>query len=77
MVGTVRERDFEIHDGEAGLRARVEAVVDAFLDGGNVFLRNVAAFDFVDEFVAAAGLLRFKREDDMGVLSMAARLFLR
>ena len=74
MVGAVGEDDFEIDDREARLRPCFECVVDALLNGGDVFLRNIAAFDFIDEFVAAAGLLRFEREDDRSCIQV--RVFL-
>src|SRR6185312_11164231 len=46
----------------------------ALLDRRDVFARNHAALDGVDELEALAGFLRFDLEHDVAVLALAARL---
>ena len=60
----------------AGEHARVERLLDAGVDRGDVLLRDAAAGDLVDELVAAAGAGGLEVDRDLGVLARAAGLLL-
>ena len=51
MVGTEDQSDLHVHNREAGEHTGLQGVLNTLVDGRNVFLRNHAAGDRVDELV--------------------------
>src|SRR3546814_113962 len=76
MIGAVIERRGEIDDREADQRSGLGDLANALLDRRNIFLRDVAALDFVLEDHALAAFARLDRELDPAELARAARLLL-
>ena len=74
VVGTEVERDLHVNNRVAGEDASLERVFDTLFNGRDVFARNHAALDGVDEFEALAGFERFELEHDVTVLTTAAGL---
>src|SRR3546814_5531530 len=73
-LGTVEQRDLDVHDRIAGHDAALDRVPQALVDARDEFLRNHAADDVVDELVTLARLLRLDTEPHVAELSLAARL---
>src|SRR3546814_18292659 len=76
MIGAVIERRGEIDDRESDQRSGLGDLANALLDRRNIFLRDVAALDFVLEDHALAAFARLDRELDPAELARAARLLL-
>ena len=79
MVFAVIDDSLEIDDFGAGERADQTGLADAFFNGGNVVLRDVAADDFVCEDEIIAAFLRrvgFEAEMNFGELAVATGLLL-
>ena len=74
MVGAVEDRDLDVDDRVAGERSGFEGAYDALLDRRDVFARNRAAVDVVDESEAASRFLRLYAQIDVAVLAAAAGL---
>ena len=74
MIRTVKQRDLDVHDREAGKHAGLHRTLDALFDRRNVFLRNRAANGLVDELKALAAFVGFHLDLDMAVLALAAGL---
>ena len=56
MIGTVPQGDLDIHDGITGQDTGLHSALDTIVDSGDIFLRDRAANDCVDELVALAGV---------------------
>ncbi len=52
MVGAVAQSDLDIHDGIACQNAGLHRALDTVVNGGDVFLRDSAANNAVDELIA-------------------------
>ena len=76
VVLAVGEHDPDVDRRVAGEHARVDRLLDAGVDGGDVLLRDAPAGDLVDELVAAAGARRLEVDRDLGVLARATGLLL-
>ena len=74
MVGTEVNRSLHVHNREAAERTSLESLLDALFDRRDVFRRNHAALDLVDELEALAGFLRFELEAHMSVLTATTGL---
>ena len=74
MIRTVEQRDFDVHNREAGKHAGLHRALDALFDRRNVFLRNRAANGLVDELKALAAFVGLNLDFDMAVLALAAGL---
>ena len=57
MIAAVEQRYFDIDHGIAGEHAVLGRLSNTLLNRGNIFARDRAAFDRVDELESAAGLL--------------------
>src|SRR5687768_308137 len=69
-MGTVHEQDAETLHGRTRQLTVVHRLLNALVDGRSVALRNDAADDLVDEFVAGVALERL--EHDVAVPELAA-----
>ena len=69
MVGTEDQGDLHVHNREAGEHTGLQGVLNTLVDGRNVFLRNHAAGDRVDELVT---LFRVGFDFDHAVTVLAA-----
>jgi hypothetical protein len=69
VEGAENDAGFEVYHGVAGDGAVVGGFEDAFGGGLDVFFGYDAATDFVDDFLAFAGI---GFEDDFGVAVLAA-----
>ena len=69
MVGTEDQSDLHVHNREAGEHTGLQGVLNTLVDGRNVFLRNHAAGDRVDELVT---LFRVGLDFDHAVTVLAA-----
>ncbi|ABA49010.1 hypothetical protein BURPS1710b_3780 [Burkholderia pseudomallei 1710b] len=74
VVRTERQVHLHVDDREARQHARLQRILDALVDGRDVFARNHAALDLVEELVALALLVRLERDDRVTVLAATARL---
>ena len=74
MVGAVVQRDLHVHDGIACQNTGLHRALDTGVDRGNVFLRDGAADDGVDELIALAGLVRLELDLNVTVLALTAGL---
>ena len=70
----VEQRHLDVDHGVAGVDARLERLADALVDRLDVFARDGAADDLVDELVARALLLRLELDHRVAVLALAACL---
>ncbi|CAB4719966.1 unannotated protein [freshwater metagenome] len=76
MVLAVGEDGTHINGRVTGQNARRQCLPDTGVDGRDVFLRNFAAADLVEEFVTATGASVLKCDGDFGVLARTTRLLL-
>ena len=76
MVLAVDQMHLEIDDREADQRARLGGLAHALLDRRDIFLRNVAALDLVEELEARSALAGNDLHLDLAELAGAARLLL-
>ena len=74
MVAAVVDGDLDVDAGVAREDAGLHGLLDALIDGLDVFLGNDAALDVVDELVALAGLVGFDIHLHVAVLAAAAGL---
>src|SRR5690606_8496414 len=74
VIRAVEQGYLHIDDRIAGEHAVRGRFANAFIDGGNVFLRNRTADDRIDELVPFAGLERLELDPDVPVLTAAAGL---
>src|SRR5476649_586841 len=74
VIGTVGDVDGDVDDGRTVDHAVEQRFFDALFTGGNVFLRDIAADDLVLDLDALAPFLRLHLDDDVAVLTAAARL---
>ena len=65
MIGTVDQGHLDIHNREPGQNAIVRGLLNALVDGGDIFTGNNAALDRIDKFVAFSSLLRLDLKPDM------------
>src|SRR5699024_11635669 len=63
VVRTIPQGDLDVHHGIAGQHARLHSTLDTVVDSRDVFLRDSAAHDGVDELVTLAGLIGLDLED--------------
>ncbi len=61
MERAVHDFDLDVNDLVAGVNAALDGFFDAVNDRRNVFLRNRAADDFVNDFDALAFFIRLRR----------------
>src|SRR5699024_12434372 len=59
----ISQGDLDVHHGIAGQHARLHSTLDTVVDSRDVFLRDSAAHDGVDELVTLAGLIGLDLED--------------
>jgi hypothetical protein len=74
VVGTVEQRNLDVHHREASQTPLLSASLRPFSTAGNVLARHRAALDGIDKFVALAGLIRLHLEPDVAVLAFTAGL---
>ena len=74
VVRTEVQRHLDVNHRVAGEHASLEGVFNALLNGRDVFARNHAALDGVDELEAAARGQGFELENHVTVLAAAAGL---
>src|SRR5919109_4655425 len=74
VVAAVVERGFYVHDRIAGQNAALQSLFNALIHRLDVFLRNYAADDFVDELETLAGLVGLELDLYVAVLAAAAGL---
>ena len=55
MIRTIIQGDLDINDGIASENAGLHSALDTIVNSGDIFLRNSAANDTVDELVTLAG----------------------
>src|SRR5690606_5408972 len=76
VVCTIDKGDLHVDDGEADQRACAHDRFDTLLNAGDVFLRNSATNDGVDEFEALTGFTRLDDDLDTSKLTRTTRLLL-
>ncbi len=74
MVGTIVQRDDNVHNRITGQNASLHCALNTGIDRGDIFLRNRTANDLIAEFVALAGLVRIHLDLAVAVLTFTARL---
>ena len=74
MIGAVIQCDLDVHDGIACQNTGLHRALDTGVDRGNVFLRDGAADNGIDELIALAGLVRLELDLDVTVLALTAGL---
>lgn len=78
MVRTEVQTHTEINYRITRQRARLQLLLDAFINGRDVFARNYTTFDVVDELVTfrvRARLQRVHVDNNMTILTATTRLF--
>ena len=73
MVRTIPQGDFDIDDGIASENAGLHSALNALINSGDIFLRDSAANDTVDELVTLAGV-GLNLDLDVTVLALTTRL---
>ena len=76
MIGAVPQSDLDIHDGIASQNAGLHRALDTVVNSGDVFLRDSAANDSVDELVTLAGLIGLDLDLNVTVLTLTTGLTL-
>src|SRR5690606_7147253 len=76
MVGAVHQANLEVDDREADERTAFGHRTDALVHRRNVFARDIAALDLVDELVAFATVRRTGDDLDATELAGTTRLLL-
>src|SRR5215469_16215008 len=74
VIAAVEKRDLDVYDRITGQHATFEGLLNALIDGLDIFLRHHAADDVVDELVTFARLLRVELNLHVAVLAAAAGL---
>src|SRR3954453_9400003 len=74
VIRTVEQRHLDVDDREPGVDAGRERLADALVHRLDVFARDRAADDLVDELVAGPLLGRLELDDGVAVLTLAAGL---
>ncbi len=74
MIRTIIKRNLYVNNLIARKHAGRHSALDTCVNSGDIFLRNSAADDCVDKFIALAGLVRLNLELDVTVLTFTARL---
>src|SRR5437899_3426118 len=74
MRGAEEQRHLDVHYRVVGQYARRQSFQDALLYGGDIFTRNGAAFDGIDEFKTFAGRLWFYLQHHVAILAATTGL---
>ena len=74
MIGTVVQRHFHVHHRIACDYTAFHLLLYTLVHGANVFARDHAANDFVDEFIARSRLLRLQPQYHVTVLTTTTGL---
>ena len=74
MIRTIPQGDLNINNRIACQNASLHSTLNTVVDSRDVFLRDSAANDSVDELVTLAGLVGLDRELDVCKLAFAAGL---
>ena len=74
MVGTIEQRELDIHHREASQNAALDGILQPLVDRRDVFARNDTTLDGIDELVAFAGLVRLDLEPDVTELTTTTGL---
>ena len=56
MIRTIPQGDLDINDGIAGENTGLHRALDTIVNSGDIFLRDSAANDTVDELITLAGV---------------------
>ena len=56
MIRTIPQGDLDINDGIAGENTGLHRALDTIVNSGDIFLRDSAANDTVDELITLPGL---------------------
>ena len=56
MIRTIPQGDLDIHDGITGENTRLHSALNTVVNSGDIFLRDSAANDTVDELITLAGV---------------------
>mgnify|MGYP006878176846 CR=1 FL=1 len=76
MIRTIPQGDLDINDGIAGENTGLHRALDTIVNSGDIFLRDSAANDTVDELITLTGLVGLDLDLDVTVLAVAAGLLL-
>src|SRR5690625_4101642 len=74
MIGTIIERDLDIHHGIAGNHAILHGFLGTLVHSANIFPGHYTAHDIIYKFVTCTFFLWLKAEIHMAVLAAATGL---
>ena len=74
MIRTIPQGDLDVNDRIACQNAGLHSTLDTVVDSRDVFLRDSAANDGVDELITLTGLVRLDLDLDVTVLALTTRL---
>ena len=73
MIRTIPQGDLDIHDGITGENTGLHRALNTVVNSGDIFLRDSAANDTVDELITLAGV-GLQLDLNVTILALTTRL---